>query len=155
MLPFLLILITMSSSVSTLKTIYIVAAVILNQHHELLLVRKRGTTAFMQAGGKIEANETPLLALQRELQEELAVTIAPEQCHYLGHYEAPAANEAGFMVDAYVYQVTLNHPSISAHAELDEVRWCDLQQASQLSLAPLTRDYLLPIVKQQIADSIK
>lgn len=33
----------------------------------MLVVRKRGTKTFMQAGGKIEAAETPYDALAREL----------------------------------------------------------------------------------------
>jgi len=49
--------------------IVIVAAVIVDADGRLLLVRKRGTERFMQAGGKIDAGETPAVALMRELHE--------------------------------------------------------------------------------------
>ena len=39
--------------------IHIAAALLLNAQGQTLLVRKRGTTAFMQPGGKIEAQENP------------------------------------------------------------------------------------------------
>ncbi|WP_245449171.1 NUDIX domain-containing protein [Ensifer sp. NM-2] len=39
----------------------------MNAAGNTLLVRKRGTRSFMQAGGKIEAGETPREALSREL----------------------------------------------------------------------------------------
>ncbi len=41
-------------------TIWIAAAIIRNEKDQMLLVRKRGTEAFMQAGG------TPLAALTRD-----------------------------------------------------------------------------------------
>ena len=42
-----------------MTVIRIVAAVVADERGRLLLVRKRGTTAFMQPGGKPEAGETP------------------------------------------------------------------------------------------------
>ncbi|WP_246674460.1 MULTISPECIES: NUDIX domain-containing protein [unclassified Mesorhizobium] len=40
-------------------------------------MRKRGTSAFTQPGGKIEPREAPLNALVRELREELGLAIDP------------------------------------------------------------------------------
>jgi 8-oxo-dGTP pyrophosphatase MutT (NUDIX family) len=54
-----------------LKTITVAAAVILNEHNQLLLVRKQNTHAFMQVGGKLETNEAPEITMQREILEEI------------------------------------------------------------------------------------
>lgn len=49
--------------------IRISAAVIVDAEGRILVVRKRGTTAFMQPGGKIDPGETALAAVRRELVE--------------------------------------------------------------------------------------
>lgn len=130
------------------KTIYIVAAIILDQYNQLLLVRKKGSAFFMQAGGKTELNETPLMTLKRELKEELTLDIQEEQCIYQGHFEAPAANESGYKLDAHVFQLQIPHREILPHAEIEEIVWCDIAQAKALCLAPLTKDTLIPLVEQ-------
>lgn len=65
-------------------TIRIAAAVLMDPKGRTLLVRKRGTQAFMQPGGKIEAHEQPINALVRELEEELALKIESELRHLSG-----------------------------------------------------------------------
>ncbi|MGB9089319.1 MAG: NUDIX domain-containing protein, partial [Pseudomonas farsensis] len=57
--------------------IRIAAALLVDPQGRTLLVRKRGTEAFMQPGGKIDAGETPAAALARELHEELGLRIDP------------------------------------------------------------------------------
>ena len=89
------------------KTIRIAAALLIAADGRTLLVRKRGTEAFMQPGGKIEAHEQPLQALVRELQEELGLNVDPAQARYLGAFAAPAANETGFTVEAEVFMLTI------------------------------------------------
>jgi len=42
-----------------MKVITVAAAIILNDQHQLLVVRKRDTSCFMQVGGKLEPNEPP------------------------------------------------------------------------------------------------
>lgn len=67
-------------------------------------MRKRGTSAFMQPGGKIDPGEQPLDALVRELHEELGLVIDSGDATFIGNYQAPAANEPGFMVDCALYR---------------------------------------------------
>ena len=50
----------------TEKIISIVAALIRDADGRVLLVRKRGTSAFMQPGGKRDAGESDVAALARE-----------------------------------------------------------------------------------------
>jgi len=88
--------------------IEIVAAVIQDQEGRVLLVRKRGTLAFMQPGGKRNGGEDDLTALARELREELGCRLEPSSAVHLGTFEASAANEAGRRVRAAVYKVKVS-----------------------------------------------
>ena len=74
------------------STIRIAAALLIGSDGQTLLVRKRGTQAFMQPGGKIDAGEQPAQALARELLEELNLRIDPDAAVYLGHFSATDAN---------------------------------------------------------------
>lgn len=130
-----------------LKRIHIAAAILMAPDNRILLVRKAGTSAFMQAGGKIEAGETAFAALQRELNEELGLTIMQDQAHYLGAFSAPAANEPGFTVEAEIFRIALDQPVAKA-AEIEEIVWVDPLQTVELPLAPLTENYLLPLCKE-------
>ena len=125
--------------------IHIAAAIILNDENKMLLVRKKNTKRFMQAGGKIEKNETPLHALLRELDEELQIQPKAEQLHYHGEFHAPAANEPGHTVHAHIYQLTWHNP-IHIAAEIEEARWEYPTEATQLLLAPLTEHFILPLL---------
>ena len=132
----------------TSRTIVIVAAVIVDDAGRLLLVRKRGTERFMQAGGKIDPGETPAVALIRELHEELLLVVEPDDLDYLGRFHAPAANEAGHVVDAEVYFVSARGEAV-ASAEIDELVWVTPAEALTLQLAPLTSEVLMPVLVQR------
>ena len=127
------------------RVIVIVAAVIVDERGRLLLVRKRGTTRFMQAGGKIDAGETAAEALIRELHEELTLVVEPDDLDYLGRFHAPAANEAGHVVDAEVFTVSVRGEAV-ASAEIDQLVWVSPLEALDIPLAPLTSDVLLPLL---------
>lgn len=127
-----------------MTVIAIVAAVVLDGDGRLLVVRKRGTTAFMQPGGKIEPGESPVGALVREIREELGVGIV--DVRDLGHHSAPAANEPGHRVQADLFLVILDGAPQAA-AEIEEMRWIDPLAPGDIELAPLTTGAVLDFVR--------
>ncbi|MBA5706905.1 NUDIX domain-containing protein [Pseudomonas fulva] len=130
--------------------IRIAAALLLDSQGRTLLVRKRGTQAFMQPGGKIDAGETPVQALARELQEELGLQIDPAKAVRLGQFSAPAANEPGFEVQAELFRVDCA-ASVMPAAEIEEITWLAADQTPEMPLAPLTRDLILPLYRQLLS----
>lgn len=125
--------------------IYIAAAIILDPSGHMLLVRKKNTARFMQAGGKIEKDETPLAALLREMREELQIEPDANQIFYHGQFLAAAANEPNHTVRAHIYQLTWHNP-IHIAAEIEEAVWITPTSASTLPLAPLTEHIILPLL---------
>lgn len=131
------------------RVIRIAAALLLDQAGRTLLVRKRGTKAFMQAGGKIEQGEQPLAALARELDEELGLRFEPAAATYLGHFSAPAANEPGYEVQAEVFCLRIAE-AVTAAAEIEEILWVDPLLEHDLPMAALTRERILPFYRQSL-----
>jgi 8-oxo-dGTP pyrophosphatase MutT (NUDIX family) len=126
------------------RSIRIACALIDDGEGRLLLVRKSGTPWFMQAGGKIEAGESALTALRRELREEIGLFLDEREPPYLGRFAAPAANEADCVVDAEIFHVRVSHTP-AAGSEIAEAAWVDRAAAALMQLAPLTREYILPL----------
>jgi 8-oxo-dGTP diphosphatase len=125
--------------------IRIAAAVIVAADGRMLLVRKRGTDRFMLAGGKIDAGETALEALRRELAEELGCGFAAERP--LGRFSAPAAFEPGHIVEAELFAVALDG-EIRLAAEIEEVAWHDPNDLDSRPLAQLARTHALPLASR-------
>ena len=128
------------------RRIRIVAAVVLDDSGRTLLVRKRGTTAFMQPGGKRANDETEVGALEREILEELGCVVDRGSCRPLGRFRAPAANEFGWTVEAELFSARLSG-EIRPAAEIEEAIWIDPDCDAGIELAPLTLFHALPLAR--------
>jgi 8-oxo-dGTP diphosphatase len=128
------------------RIISVVAALIRDPDGRVLLVRKRGTVAFMQPGGKRDIGESDVAALSREIAEELGCRVRDTTAQALGVFDCPAANEPGFQVSAAVYAVDVEGP-IRPTGEIDQVVWIDPHALPDLPFAPLTRDHVLPLAR--------
>lgn len=141
----------MTTSAITLR---IVAAIMVGADGRHLLVRKRGTTSYMQVGGKIEPGEEPRPALLREIEEEVGLTLDPLRAEPLGRFGAVAANEPDHHVDAQAFVVRLTpdeRPRVQA--ELEELIWIDpAAPVTSHPIAPLSLD-LLAAWHEQAAES--
>jgi 8-oxo-dGTP pyrophosphatase MutT (NUDIX family) len=129
----------------TYPRIFVSAAVITDAAGRVLVVRKHGTSVFMQPGGKPEAGESAAEALARELHEEIGLVVRPDVLHPLGRFEADAANEPGHRVVADAFRVAAEPDAVSARAEIAELRWITPAEVQSMELAPLSLDFLLAL----------
>ncbi|WEK62405.1 MAG: NUDIX domain-containing protein [Candidatus Microbacterium colombiense] len=125
--------------------IHVSAAVILDDDARVLVVRKEGTTRFMQPGGKPEPGETAVETLIRELQEELGLLLTADDLRPLGTFISAAANESGHRVIADAFAASIDPQSVTVNAELAELRWITPADVPTLPLAPLSLEHLLPL----------
>jgi 8-oxo-dGTP diphosphatase len=131
-------------------TISVSAGVVLDGRGRALLVRKTGTDAFMNPGGKPEPGESAAEALSRELGEEVSLAVRPSELTYLGRFRAAAANEPGHLVDAEVFAVTVADTDVRPQLEIAEAVWVDPVRAD-VDLAPLAADHLLRAAARLLA----
>ncbi|ELY4156018.1 NUDIX domain-containing protein [Cronobacter turicensis] len=131
---------------STSQNICIASAIITDEYGRCQLVRKRGTTHFIQPGGKMEPDEITVVALMRELQEELNFNLTGQDFSYVGRFTDKAINEPGRVVIAEIYHSVLTASDIQPAAEIEEVIWYPTDGSESLLLAPLTENHLMPLV---------
>ncbi|WP_410211529.1 NUDIX hydrolase [Aquirhabdus sp.] len=114
-------------------TILRCACLVSVQNDKLLLVRVRENEHWYLPGGKIEQGELPEQALQRELLEELGITLHPESINYLYTIQGPAYGQAGEVELICFAAEWTNQPR--ALQEISEVAWLDWQDSSILAPA--------------------
>jgi 8-oxo-dGTP diphosphatase len=128
----------------TQPPIEIAVALVRRSDGRTLVVRKRGTTTFIQPGGKLEPGELPADAVRRELEEETGLRIGAEGFAFVGRFEGPAVNEDGTVI-AHAFRVD-SDAGVTAAAEIEELAWIDPAHPGDIILAPLTRDDFLPLL---------
>jgi 8-oxo-dGTP diphosphatase len=125
--------------------IHVSAALIVDDAGRLLVVRKRGTSVYMQPGGKPEPGETPAEPLSRELLEELGVHVPVPALQPLGRFTTSAANEAETTLVADVFRTMITEPGAAA-AEIDDVRWMHPDEFATTAVAPLITEHMLALL---------
>lgn len=151
-----------TSGTSAAARVIRVSALVLQWDEAMLMVRKRGTTAYMLPGGKPEPGELPIDTIIREVEEELGLHITRAELEELGTFTASAANEAGHRVvgDVFVHRGMpegFDFDGIRPQAEIESLRWFAPDalpdDSPDLSIAPLTRLGVVPALAHRSAAS--
>jgi 8-oxo-dGTP diphosphatase len=116
----------------------VIAAAVLERRGLLLVSKRAAPDVFYLPGGKPEPDEESLACLERELAEELGVTVASAEP--FAEVRAPAALE-GVEMWMTVFLTRLAGVPAPA-AEIAALRWWP--ESRGLSLAPAVRDCVIP-----------
>jgi 8-oxo-dGTP diphosphatase len=109
------------------------ACLVAEQNDKLLLVRVRTNKHWYLPGGKIEDDELPEEALQRELTEELGITVEQESVRYLYTVRGPAYGQTG-EVELVCFAANWNNDP-SPNGEISEVAWLHWNEQSKFAPA--------------------
>lgn len=122
-------------------TVLVVNAIITRDEREVLVLQKRGTDYWSFPGGKVEAGETELAALEREVREELSGTrLDMGSRSFFGYANgiSPTSKTPVF-VRAYRFDALgeIGKPS----AEIRAAEWVSRKNRSTYNLSPITAHF--------------
>ncbi|GAA1026367.1 MULTISPECIES: NUDIX hydrolase [Amycolatopsis] len=99
----------------------------------VLSTRSRGKDVYYLPGGKREPGETDLQTLVREIDEELAVAIAPESARHFGTFQAQAhGHAAGVAVRMTCYTADYRG-TLAPSSEIAEIVWLTYADRGRVS----------------------
>jgi 8-oxo-dGTP diphosphatase len=124
------------------------AAGVIIRDRTVLVSRSKGKDFFVSPGGKLEAEETALQALVRELQEEQGITVDPTALEPLGTYYAVAQGheDQKLTVCMEVYIVGTYQGELSPHGEIAENRWIN-STTDDIELGSIFAHDIIPRLK--------
>ena len=118
------------------------------RNRQFLVTRSTGKDIFIAPGGKLEPGETAIEALQREIQEEIKVTINPTTLESIGTFRAVAAGKEGVIVEMEVFIINDFEGIPRPSSEVEEIRWID-SQTKDIILGSIFEHDVMPILKQR------
>lgn len=119
--------------------------------NKLLLAYSNNKKAWYLPGGKVDAGETSVQALQREIQEELNLTLDITALQYYCHITAPAFGEQNNIImeqDCYLYEL---QQDITPGNEIGGIQYFDYHT---YLLEPAQVVGVLEVFKKLQADNI-
>jgi 8-oxo-dGTP diphosphatase len=114
----------------------------------LLLVRRHGDSALILPGGKPEAGETDMQALEREIHEELSCRIVRSSVRFVGDFVDELVDDPERTVRIRLYVGSVNG-ALRPAAEIHEVVWHPLADIDEKTLAPSLRQQILPSLRDR------
>ncbi|QBA65646.1 NUDIX domain-containing protein [Muriicola soli] len=113
------------------------------ENKRILCVRSKGKVLFYIPGGKREKGESDLMALSREILEELQVRLDTRSFTFLENFEAQADGKpAGILVRMRCYESSYQG-KLKPASEIAEMQWLGYNDREKVSkVAQLVFDYL-------------
>jgi 8-oxo-dGTP diphosphatase len=118
------------------------------RNRQFLVTRSAGKYIFIAPGGKLEPGETAIQALQREIEEEIQVTINPMTLESIGTFRAVAAGKQDLIVEMEVFIINDIEGEPQPSSEVEEIRWID-SQTKDIELGSIFEHDVMPILKSR------
>jgi 8-oxo-dGTP diphosphatase len=99
----------------------------------ILSTRSRGKDVYYLPGGKREPGETDVQTLVREIDEELAVAIAPASAVPAGTFEAQAHGHATGVAVRMTCYTAEYRGTLTASSEIEELAWLTYADRERVS----------------------
>ena len=124
--------------------ITVAVALIIEEDRILIGKRKDGDLAgkWEFPGGKVEENETPAIALIREVKEELEVEID----YFAFFHETTYEYDFG-EVHLQFFKVNTNRTAEKSNVHA-EIQWVDLQELQEVDLLPADREVVEKLLEE-------
>ncbi len=121
--------------------------VILKDRH-FLITRSAGKDIFIAPGGKLENDETPEQALEREIMEEIQVQVDVTGLEKLGTFRAIAAGHDDKIVEMNVFIIHEMSGEPTPSSEVEEIMWIN-SQTKGVALGSIFEYDVMPLLKQK------
>ncbi|WP_100489109.1 (deoxy)nucleoside triphosphate pyrophosphohydrolase [Sporolactobacillus pectinivorans] len=130
------------------KTLSVVAAIIENEKREILCALRSPKMSIPNhwefPGGKIQDGESPVKAIEREINEELKCTIKAEEQFFKSHYDYET-----FSIDLTAIKCTLETGFPTAH-EHSTLIWLKRENLDSLKWAPADVETMECLAKEAL-----
>lgn len=118
-------------------------AAILIRDRKLLVVRSKNKDVFYAVGGKLEAGETDVECLHREVREEIGCGVISQR--HFQTFVGPSSDKQHSLVMVCFFVELDQEPKPSS--EIEELLWADSQTSSAI-LGSFMRDFVIPALKR-------
>ena len=119
---------------------------VLIKDRRFLVTRAHGKDVFVAPGGKLEAGETAIAALIREMMEEVQVEISEADLELIGTFHAIAAgSDKTLEMDVFLIRNAQGEPSPSS--EIEEIMWVNTETTG-VKLGSIFEHDVMPKLKE-------
>lgn len=113
---------------------------VVEKEGKLLLVQARNRKRYYFPGGKIDEGETYTQALQRELKEELQISVAEQSFNYIGSVVGEAYPQKNEQTELNCFSTTedINWANIKPAQEITDLKWISKFEQQKIAPAVMT-----------------
>ena len=108
--------------------------------NKLLLVQVRHRNKYYFPGGKIDESESYVVALQRELKEELQLDLTTHELEFIGTVVGEAYPQHDTLTELNGYRTTrfIDWSQIHTDNEITDIQWFDIEDTTYIAPAVIT-----------------